>query len=63
MGRAFKHCMETNIFEDKLSILCPQFVTNNWFNKTHGLHLKKEELFELLEVAEGNQLFPFDGQL
>ena len=36
---------------------------DDWFNKTYGLNLHKDQLVKLLEIATTNQLFQFDGQL
>ena len=36
---------------------------DDWFNKTHGLNLEREQLVELLELATTKQLFQFDGNL
>ena len=48
----------TNIPVDQpIHILANKAFTNDWFNKTHGLQLKKEQLIELLEVAVKDQLF------
>ncbi len=54
----------TNIPVDgTIQILADKAFTNDWFNKTHGPQLKKEQLIELLEVAVKDQLFQFDGEL
>jgi len=37
--------------------------SDDWFNKTYGLNLQKDQLVKLLEIATTNQLFQFDGQL
>ncbi|KAL9972990.1 hypothetical protein ACROYT_G019392 [Oculina patagonica] len=54
----------TNIpVDETIQILADKAFTNDWFNKTHGLQLKKEQLIELLEVAVNDQLFQLDGKL
>ena len=54
----------TNIpVDETIHILANKAFTNDWFKKSHGLQMKKEQLIELLEVAVKDQLFQFDGQL
>lgn len=54
----------TNIpVDETIQILADKAFSDDWFNKTHGLQLQKEQLIELLEVAVKDQLFQFDGEL
>ena len=54
----------TNVpLSETINILVDKAFTNDWFNQTYDLILKKEELTQLFEVATTNQLFQFDGQL
>ena len=56
--------MFTNVpLEEAIHILADKAFSNNWFNNTYGLHLEKEQLFELLRVATTDQLFQFNGVL
>lgn len=54
----------TNVpLDETINILVNKAFADNWFNKTHGLNLQKDQLVKLLEIATTNQLFQFDGQL
>ena len=44
-------------------ILVKKTFTVDWFNKTYGLKLQKDQLVKLLEIATTSQLFQFNGQL
>ena len=46
-----------------ISILAEKAFTDNWFNRTYGLNISKDDLVELLEVARKDQLFQFIGTL
>lgn len=48
---------------ETINILVNKAFADDWFNKTHGLNLQKDQLVKLLEIATTNQLFQFDGQL
>jgi len=49
--------------DETINILVNNAFTDDWFNKTYGLNLQKDQLVKLLEIATTNQLFQFDGQL
>lgn len=49
--------------DETISILADKAFTNDWFNETHGLHLTKQDLVDLLRGATKDQLFLFNGQL
>lgn len=53
----------TNIpVDETIQIPADKAFRNDWFKKTYGLQLKKEQLIELLEVAvKDHQHFQFDG--
>ena len=54
----------TNVpLDETISILADKAFTNDWFNETHGLHLTKQDLVDLLRGATKDQLFLFNGQL
>ena len=54
----------TNVLlNETIQVLVDRAFTDDWFNKTHGLNLKREQLVELLELATTKQLFQFDGNL
>ena len=54
----------TNVpLSETINILVHKAFTDDWFNKTYGLNLQKDQLAKLLEIATTNQLFQFDGQL
>ena len=40
-----------------INILVDKAFSDDWFNQTYDLNLKKEEFAQLLEVATTNQLF------
>ena len=46
-----------------INILVNKAFTDDWFNKTYGLNLQKDQLARLLKIATTNQLFQFNGQL
>ena len=46
-----------------INILVNKAFADDWFNKTYGLNLQKDQLVKLLEMATTNQLFQFDGLL
>jgi len=37
--------------------------TDDWFNKTYGLNLQKDQLVKSLEIVTTSQLFQFHGPL
>ena len=49
--------------DETINILVNKAFADDWFNKTYGLNLHKDQLVKLLEIATTNQLFQFDGQL
>ena len=49
--------------EETINIVVNKAFTDDWFNKTNGLNLQKDQLAELLNIATTNQLFQFNGQL
>ena len=49
--------------DETINILVDKGFTDDFFNKTYGLHLQKNQLAKLLEIATTNQLFQFYGQL
>lgn len=49
--------------DETINILVNKAFADDWFNKTYGLNLQKDQLVKLLEIATTNQLFQFDGQL
>ena len=49
--------------DETITILVNKAFTDNWFNKTYGLNLQKDQLVTLLEIATTSQLFEFNGQL
>ena len=52
----------TNVpLDETISILADKAFTNDWFNETHGLHLTKQDLVDLLRGATKAQLFLFNG--
>ena len=54
----------TNVpLSETINILVHKAFTNDWFNKTYGLNLQKDQLAKLLEIATTNQLFQFNGLL
>ena len=54
----------TNVpLDETINILVNGTFADDWFNKTYGLNLHKDQLVKLLEIATTNQLFQFDGQL
>ena len=54
----------TNVpLDETINILVNKAFADDWFNKTYGLNLQKDQLVKLLEIATTNQLFQFDGQL
>ena len=54
----------TNVpLDETINILVNKAFAEDWFNKTYGLDLQKDQLVKLLEIATTNQLFQFDGQL
>mgnify|MGYP001800622111 CR=1 FL=1 len=46
-----------------ISILAEKAFTDNWFNRTYGLNISKDDLVELFEVTTKDQLFQFNGTL
>ena len=48
--------------DETINILVNKAFADDWFNKTYGLNLHKDQLVKLLEIATTNQLFQFDGQ-
>ena len=54
----------TNVpLRETINIPVNKAFTDDWFNQTDDLHLEKDELAQLHEVATTNQLFQFDGHL
>ena len=54
----------TNVpLDETVNILVKKAFADDWFNKTYGLNLQKDQLVKLLEMATTNQLFQFDGLL
>ena len=54
----------TNVpLNETINILVNKAFADDWFNKTYGLNLQKDQLVKLLKIATTNQLFQFDGQL
>ena len=54
----------TNVpLDETISILVNKAFADDWFNKTYGLNLQKDQLVKLFEMATTNQLFQFDGLL
>ena len=54
----------TNVpLDETINILVNKAFADDWFNKTYGLNLQKDQLVKLLETATTNQHFQFDGQL
>ena len=54
----------TNVpLDETINILVNKAFADDWFNKTYGLNLQKDQLVKLLEIATTNQLFQFDGPL
>ena len=54
----------TNVpLRETINIPVKKAFTDDWFNQTYDLHLGKDELAQLHEVATTNQLFQFDGHL
>ena len=54
----------TNVpLDETINILVNKAFPDDWFNKTYGLNLQKDQLVKFLEIATTNQLFQFDGQL
>ena len=49
--------------DETINILVNKAFADDWFNKTHGLNLQKDQLVKLLEIATTSQLFQFDGLL
>ena len=49
--------------DETINIVVNKAFTGDWFNKTNGLNLQKDQLTELLKIATTNQLFQFNGQL
>ena len=49
--------------DETINILVNKAFADDWFNKTYGLNLQKDQLAKLLEIATTNQLFQFHGQL
>ena len=49
--------------DETINIVVNKAFTDDWFNKTNGLNLQKDQLTELLKIATTNQLFQFNGQL
>ena len=49
--------------ETIINILADKAFTNDWFNRTHNLNIKKSDLIELLTIVTKDQLFQFDGSL
>ena len=43
--------------DETINILVNKAFTDDWFNKTYGLNLQKDQLVKLLEIATTNQLF------
>lgn len=51
----------TNVLlTETISILVNKAFTDDWFNKTYGLNLQKDQLVKLLDIATTSQLFQFD---
>ena len=54
----------TNVpFDETIKILVNKAFTNDWFNKTSGLNLGKDQFVKLHEIATTSQLFKFSGKL
>ena len=54
----------TNVpVQETINILVDKAFTDNWFNSTYDLNLRKDQLTQLLRMASTDQLFQFDGQL
>ena len=54
----------TNVpLDETINILVNKTFTGDWFIKTNGFTLQKDQLAELLETATTNQLFHFNGEL
>ena len=54
----------TNVpLDETINILVNKAFTDDWFNKTYGHNLQKDQLARLLKLATTNQLFQFNGQL
>ena len=54
----------TNVpLRETINIPVNKAFTDDWFNQTYDIHLEKDELAQLHEVATTNQLFQFDGHL
>ena len=49
--------------DETINIVVNKAFTDDWFNKTNGLNLQKDQLTELLKIATTNQLFQFNGPL
>ena len=54
----------TNVpLDETINIFVNKAFMDDWFNKTYGLKLQKDQLVKLLEIATTSQLFQFNGQL
>ena len=54
----------TNVpLEETIQFIVDKAFTNDWFNTTYSVKLKKADLRQLLLLATKNQLFTLDGQL
>ena len=54
----------TNVpLDETINILVNKTFTGDWFIKTNGFTLQKDQLAELLKTATTNQLFHFNGEL
>ena len=49
--------------DETINILVNNAFTGDWFTKTYGLYLRKDQLAKLLEIATANKSFQFSGQL
>ena len=49
--------------DEAIQNLADKAFSNNVFNSTYDLQLKKEDLVELLNVSVKNQFYQFDGDL
>jgi len=48
---------------ETIGILTEKAFAENWFNNTYNLNLNKDQLMELLKLANTNRLFQLDGIL
>ena len=46
--------------DETINIVVNKAFTGDWFNKTNGLNLQKDQFTELLKIATTNQLFQFN---